>query len=217
LSSGAIDPVLLRLVALEKKNGKPLDHARSAFPSVSDEDLVLQAEAGSRGAVTLLFDRYSAQIFNVGLRILRDRGEAEDLVQEVFLGLLHKVKGFDPEKGCGRTWILQIAYRRAFDRRDYLTRRSFYNGADADQLKNVLTNSSKLEEQVANSVTTEQLRSTFAALSKNQRRTLQLFFFDGLTLREISERTGESLENARHFYYRGLERLRNSVANGNRK
>jgi RNA polymerase sigma-70 factor (ECF subfamily) len=204
-------------VALEKENGKPLDHTRSAFPSASDEDLVLQAEAGSRGAVTLLFDRYSAQIFSVGLRVLRDRGEAEDLVQEVFMGLLHKVKGFDPQKGCGRTWILQIAYRRAFDRRDYLTRRSFYNGADADQLKNVLSNSSKLEEQVANSVTTEQLRSTFAMLSENQRRTLQLFFFDGLTLREISERTGESLKNARHFYYRGLERLRNSVANGNRK
>jgi RNA polymerase sigma-70 factor (ECF subfamily) len=217
LSSGAIDPALLRLVALKEQGGKPLAETRAVFPATSDEDLVLQVEAGIQSAVTLLFDRYSALIFSIGLRVLRDRGEAEDLVQEVFLGLLHKIKGFDPQKGCGRTWIVQIAYRRAFDRRDYLTRRSFYSGTDIDQFKNMLASGTKVEEQVANSVRTQQLRSTFAELTENQRRTLQLFFFEGLTLREISERTGESLENARHFYYRGLERLRNSVASGNGK
>jgi RNA polymerase sigma-70 factor (ECF subfamily) len=216
LISGAIDPALLRLLALEEQGEKPLDQARP-FPTTSDEDLVLQAEAGNRTAVTLLFDRYSAQIFNIGLRILRDRGEAEDLVQEVFLGLFAKVKGFDPRKGYGRTWIIQIAYRRAFDRRIYLARRKFYAGANIDELENTLPSGVKLEEQIANSVRTQQLRSTFSELSDKQRRTLHLYFFEGLTLREISERTGESLDNARHFYYRGLERLRNSVAGRNGK
>ena len=86
--------------------------------TLSDEDLLmLHAQHGDRVALGALFDRYASLVLGIGLRTLRDRGEAEDLVQEVFLSLCEKVRGFDPSKGSGRTWIVQIAYRRAFDRR----------------------------------------------------------------------------------------------------
>lgn len=179
---------------------------------LSDEDLVLRAEAGDRAAVGLLFDRYSDLVFGIGLRILHDRCEAEDLVQEVFLNLFEKVKGFDPSKGCGRTWIVQIAYRRAFDRRTYLTRRSFYDGTDVERVKNTLQGAMGLEDHIANLVTGEQLHAAFEELNEKQRETLQMYFFEGLDLREISEHLGETLENTRHFYYRGLERLRKVAA-----
>lgn len=179
-----------------------------------DEQLILRAESGDRSAVTLLFERYSTLIFSIGLRILRDQGEAEDLVQEVFLGLFTKVKGFDPAKGAGRTWIVQIAYRRAFDRRAYLTRRSFYNDNDLERVKDVLPGNCVLQERILDEISSRQIQTAFHELSDKQRLTLEKYFFEGLSLREISEHTGERLENVRHSYYRGIERLRRSTGGG---
>jgi RNA polymerase sigma-70 factor (ECF subfamily) len=194
------------------RQGAQTISAPESTTELSDEDLVIRAEAGERAAVGLLFDRYSDLIFDIGLRILHDRGEAEDLVQDVFLSLFEKVKGFNPSKGCGRTWIVQIAYRRAFDRRAYLTRRSFYNGTDVERVKNTLEGAMGLEDQIADLVTGEQLHAAFEELNEKQRKTLQMYFFEGLDLREISEHLGETLENTRHYYYRGLERLRKVAA-----
>ncbi|MBZ5664171.1 MAG: sigma-70 family RNA polymerase sigma factor [Acidobacteriia bacterium] len=188
-----------------------MDEAPSVPMGLVDEDLLLRTEAGDASAAAALFDRYSDLIFTIGLRVLRDRGEAEDLVQEVFLGLVEKVRGFDPAKGSGRTWIIQIAYRRAFDRRAYLTRRSFYHGTDLERLQNTLQGKEGLEAQVLDLLTGEQLHAAFDELNEKQRLTLELYFFEGLDLREISERLAESLENTRHHYYRGLERLRKSA------
>lgn len=179
---------------------------------LSDEDLMLRVEKRDYAAVGTLFDRYASLIFGIGLRILRDRGEAEDLVQDVFLSLLERVKGFDPSKGSGRTWIVQIGYRRAFDRRAYLTRRRFYDGTDFGRIKNTLRGERDWEEQISDLVTGEQFHTAFEQLSEKQRATLEMYFFEGLDLREVSERLRETLENTRHFYYRGLEHLRRGVA-----
>src|SRR5262245_64182221 len=103
--------------------------------AVSDEHLMLRAEAGDVSAVALLVERFSDLILGIGLKILRDRGEAEDFVQDFFLALFKKIKGFDPAKGTARTWIVQIAYRRAFDRREYLSKREFYGGTDLVDLE----------------------------------------------------------------------------------
>jgi len=178
------------------------------FAELSDEYLVLRMEKGDRHAVELLFDRYSTLVFGIGLRILHDRGEAEDFVQDVFLRLFESVKGFDPSKGSGRTWIVQIAYRRAFDRNGYLTKRRFYDGTDFEQIQNTLQAETAVENRIADLLTGEQLHAAFEELGEKQRTTLEMFFFEGLDLRQISERLGETLENTRHFYYRGLERLR---------
>lgn len=178
---------------------------------LTDEDLVVRIEARDATAAALLFDRYSNLIFGIGLRILRDRAEAEDLVQDVFLQLFEKVRGFDPSKGSGRTWIVQIAYRRAFDRHAYLKKRNFCHGTDIERVQNTLQGAVASDDQLADLVTGEQLHAAFEELNERQRATLEMHFFKGLEFREISERLGESLENTRHFYYRGLERLRKSV------
>ena len=178
----------------------------------SDESLLLRSEAGDHAAIALLFDRYADLVLGVGLKILRDRGEAEDLVQEVFLTLFEKVRGFDPSRGAGRSWIVQIAYRRGLDRRKYLARRHFYGGTDTDSLKNALQDGPALETRLTHRITGEQLHAAFEELSERQRATLEMHFFEGCDLREISERLGETLESIRHFYYRGLDRLRKKVS-----
>ncbi len=178
--------------------------------SASDEELLMRLEAGDYSAVEPLFDRYAAVIFGIGLRTIHDRGEAEDLVQDVFLHLCEKVRGFDSVRGPARSWIIQIAYRRAFDRRGYLSRRKFYDGTDLELLTNTLGVSA--DEALERLLAADELQAGFAELTEQQRSTLRLFFFEGLDFREISERLDETLENTRHFYYRGLERLRRAIA-----
>lgn len=178
--------------------------------SASDEELLLRVEAGDYSAVDPLFDRYATVIFRIGLRTVHDRGEAEDLVQDVFLHLCQKAKGFDALRGSGRSWIIQIAYRRAFDRRAYLRRRRFYDGTDVQLLANSLGVSSA--DAIENLLDANELSAAFGELNEKQRLTLEMFFVEGLDFREISDRLGESVENTRHYYYRGLERLRRAVA-----
>jgi len=65
-------------------------------------------------------------VLNVGNRILRDDAEAEDLMQDVFVYLSQRAHLFDPAKSSAISWIIQVAYHRAFDRRRYLTKRNHY-------------------------------------------------------------------------------------------
>ena len=104
--------------------------------------------------------------------------------------------------------MVQMVYRRAFDRRSYLNRRHFYHGTDILEYANALIGKRNLEEDIIERLTTQQLRAAFDELSEKQRETLELFFFEGLKLKEIAERSGEDITNIRHHYYRGLERLR---------
>ncbi len=177
--------------------------------SASDEDLLVRVEAGDHAAVDPLFDRYAPVIFGIGFRTLHDRGEAEDLVQDVFLHLCQKARGFDARRGSAKTWIVHIAYCRAFDRRAYLRRRRFYDGTDLTPLTNILKGDVGPIEVVLDA---DKLHAAFDQLNDKQRATLEMFFFEGLELREIGARLGESLENTRHYYYRGLERLRRGMA-----
>jgi len=210
VSSGATDQRLAPLLVMRRR--ARIVTAPAPALELSDETLVLQAQQGDRAALGLLFDRYASLVLGIGFRTLRVRGEAEDLVQEVFLSLCEKVRGFDPSKGSGRTWIVQIAYRRAFDRRAYLFRRKFYDGTELGHILNTLQAEARYEEQIADLLTGEQLHAAFEELSEKQRATLEMYFFEGLDLREIGRRLAETLENTRHFYYRGLDRLRKSAA-----
>jgi DNA-directed RNA polymerase specialized sigma24 family protein len=127
----------------------------------------------------------------------------------IFLHLCQKVRGFDPCRGSARTWIVQIAYRRAFDRRAYLQRRKFYDGTDVGPLTNNLMGAAAFPADVL--IDAEKLRASFGELNEKQRKTLELFFFEGMELRDISIRLNETFENTRHYYYRGLERLRRGL------
>lgn len=204
MSSGATDQSILPLLLLRRRRA-----SKGGLVEVRDEDLLLRLENGDYSCVDPLFERYAALLFGVAYRILHDRGEAEDLVQDIFLHLCEKVRGFDPGRGSARTWIVQIAYRRAFDRRAYLQRRKFYDGTDVEPLTNNLVGAAAFP--VDDLLDAEKLRAAFGELSVKQRTTLELFFFDGLELREISVRLNETLENTRHYYYRGLERLRRGL------
>lgn len=177
----------------------------------SDEDAMARLQAQDSSALNCLFERYAHLVLSIALRILRDYGEAEEIVQEVFFYVYRKSVLFEPSRGSAKAWIVQIAFHRALDRKAHLARRGFYLGTDIDPLHDTLLGHADVERDIGAEMNRLHLERAFEELPEIQRRTLDLFYFQGLELREISERLNEPLGNVRHHFYRGLERLRKSA------
>jgi RNA polymerase sigma-70 factor, ECF subfamily len=168
-----------------------------------------ELQAGNTDAFAVIFKRYHRLIHVTALRILKDAGEAEDLTQTVFLEIYRQAGQFDPARGTLRVWLLQYAYSRSVNRRNYLSVRRVYNHSEltaADEAES-LWSPARLQRQETVHLTSEVL----AALPEEQRDTIRMFFFEGLTLKEIAERRKEKFSNIRHHYYRGLGRLRSCL------
>lgn len=177
----------------------------------SDEEAMARLQSNHSESLEILFDRYSRLVLSIARGIVRDAGEAEDVVQEVFFYVYKKAQLFDGGKGSVKNWIVQIALHRALDRKSHLARRGFYAGTELESLDDTLAGETDLDREIASRLNRVQLEKAFTQLSQVQQRTLSLFYFEGLGLREISERLNEPFGNTRHHFYRGLERLRKSA------
>jgi RNA polymerase sigma-70 factor, ECF subfamily len=180
--------------------------------SPSDEEVMSSLQAKDSKALELLFDRYSGLVFGIAVRILNDHSEAEEVVQEAFFYIYQKALIFDPLKGSAKGWVVQVAFSRARDRKAHLSRRGFYSGTDIDSLDDTLLGQNDVEREIGARLDFSQLQCAFEDLTHMQRQTLEMFYFEGMELREISERLHEPFGNVRHHFYRGLERLRKSPA-----
>lgn len=168
-----------------------------------------QLRQGHSSALSVLFDRHYRLVFSVALRILRDHGEAEDLMQEVFLEIYRKIDQFDPSKGSSKTWILQYAYHRSLNRQRYLNLRSFYDGkavSDLDDWK--LPQRSNAWNGLTYLEWSRVIEKGLETLSEREKQTLDLVYFQGFLLKEVAAQLNEPLPNVRNYYYRGLKKLR---------
>ena len=96
------------------------------------ECLLEQIAMGDREAISIFLSRHGRTVRNVGLKVLQDEGEAQDLAQEVFLEIWNKAPAYDPNRGEVVTWIINLAYSRALDRRRHLNARRFYSSEAID-------------------------------------------------------------------------------------
>jgi RNA polymerase sigma-70 factor (ECF subfamily) len=177
----------------------------------SDEALIARIREDDAEALGLIFERYSRLVWSIARRILRNKEEAEDLLQDVFLLVRRMAFSYDSSKAEVRGMIVHATYQRAFNRREYLIRRNFYSDAD--------TKHGDLRQAAAPMIPfydcgleahlgREGVKKAFAELSGDQRETIRLTFFEGYTLEEAAEHLQQSYGNVRHHYYRALERLR---------
>jgi RNA polymerase sigma-70 factor (ECF subfamily) len=177
---------------------------------LSDEDLMVRLADGTHDALTKLFERYNALVLGVARRVLKDEGEAEETLQQVFLDIYKAAKIFDREKASFKVWLLQYAYHRAISRKKQLASKGFYATEElAEQAipfqlydgagKSLRLASSEMEYLV------DQLLKT---ITPRQREVIELTFFHGLTAEEIAAKTGQSAYAVRHNLYRGLHKLR---------
>jgi RNA polymerase sigma-70 factor (ECF subfamily) len=180
---------------------------------LSDECLLARIAQGEHQGLEYLFQRYARLVRSIAARILRDTTEADDLVQDLFIFIQQKCSIFDSAKGSARSWIVQMAYKRAIERRRYLTTRHFYTNHDIHNADCQLVGTPTTEADYSAETVFGRngLEKVLGSLSEDQRETLRLHFFDGYSLTEISAKLAQPLGNVRHHYYRGLDKLRKQM------
>jgi len=175
-----------------------------------DPDLSLMARIESRDADALgtLYDRHAARLLGLARRILGESGEAEEVLQEVFLFAWRAAATFDPRRGNVLTWLLIATRSRAIDR---LRSRRPATRPEVQSLEEIGDGPPSSEDVEAASTGREweQLcREAIGSLPEDQRRALVLAYFEGLTHQEIAERTATPLGTVKTRVRLGLMKLR---------
>lgn len=177
-----------------------------------DTELVRQLRAGNDDALAVIVDRYQRLVLSVALRIVKNQCEAEDVVQTVFVDIFKSVEQFDPSRGTLKTWLLQFAYSRSINRRRYLEQRQFYSRMDLDEVDPLRFSVGSVRADALSSKEAGLLvREALGSLNAKQQTAIELVYFQGLTLEEAAQTTGETLPAVRHHYYRGLIKLREFI------
>lgn len=185
----------------------------SGIAGATDEVLIGLTAGGDNAALACLFGRYARIARAIAARILKDMAEADDLVQDLFLFIQRKSMLFDSSKGSASSWIIQMAYQRAIERRRRLATRHFYKQVELQENAVDVVGISTTENDYSPEAVFGRngLEKLLETLSEEQRETLRLYFFEGYTLAEISVKLGQGLGNVRHHYYRALDKLRKQM------
>lgn len=174
--------------------------------TASDEDLVRRvAVDGDQDALSLLYDRYQAQMYGLAMRITNDASVAQDAVQEAFVGIWRNASRYVESRASVRTWMLSITHHRSID----LVRRRRSNvplpeGEVADES---LT-APDVWPEVARAADADAVRAAISRLSSEQREAIELAYFEGLTQAEIAARVGAPLGTIKSRVRLGLMQLR---------
>lgn len=176
--------------------------------SLSDEALFLKIQAKDMDALGLIYERYARLVFSICARIIKDSGEAQDLVHEVFLCLYRQAALFDPNKGTARSWLLQIAYHRCFDWKKHLKSRHGFGQPDGASRGIGFARESAVPDFAGQILWNPRMVAAFNQLTSEQQTSLRMYYLDGLTFQEIAEQLGCAKGNVKNHVYRGLAHLR---------
>ena len=171
--------------------------------------LVQQIRSGDRNALGEVYDRHAPVALAVALRIVADRGQAEDLVHDAFVTAWQKIDRFDPARGSLRSWIVAIVRNRAIDR--LRANRPSMEIGEADDRSLLQTGPNPTWDDALARLGGAQLRAAVAELPTEQRDAVELAYFGGHTYREIATLTGVPLGTATSRLRLALARLREQL------
>ena len=174
---------------------------------LSDDELMQRVAMRCHDSLAILYDRYHHLVFSVALRIVRDPGEAEEVVQTVFLDIFRAAAKFDVGKGILKVWILQYAYHRALHRKRHLVSNRFYRWEKLEAAVKIDATSSLAGHSPGPEIV-RLAEEMLERLKPRQRAVLEMTYYEGLTAEEIASRLGESAHVVRHDLYRSLAVLR---------
>lgn len=166
---------------------------RATGPQASDETrdaiaLLQRVAARDEAALSALYDQYARLLFGLVHRILRDRGEAEDVLQDVFLAVWNRAGSYEARLGPPAAWLIGIARNRAIDRfRSRAVRARVVEGADPPDLGDQPDNP---EQAASRNERRERVRRALEPLPVEQRTLLEHAYFLGLTHSELAARFG---------------------------
>jgi len=136
--------------------------------------------------MTELFDRYGGMVYSVALRVLKDPGHAEDVMQEIFFQVWENPKNFVEGRGSLGAWLAVVARNRAID--------SLRRRKPSDPVEDVvLPSRTNLASEVERNTMMEKVRAVLDGLPSEQQKSIELAYFEGLSHSEIAAQTGDPL------------------------
>jgi RNA polymerase sigma-70 factor (ECF subfamily) len=161
--------------------------ANGTADTASDDATLLQrVRQGDQAAMAVVFDRYGRAVYSVALRILKDTGHAEDVMQEIFFQVWRNSDSFVQGRGSLGAWLVVVARNRSID---LLRRRK-----PTDSVEDVvLTSPCNLASEAEHNALIEKVQKVLKDLPQEQQRSMELAFFEGLSHSEIAEKTGDPL------------------------
>jgi RNA polymerase sigma-70 factor, ECF subfamily len=163
-----------------------------ATMTVQDSVLLERIAKGDEGALADLYDRYAGMLYAMLLRILKDTGAAEEILQDLFLHVWRRSRQFDVSRGSLMRWLLVIGRSRALSRLRVRKRWAVPENPDEFSLEAVPSPKNS-EEDAVRTLLVDRLRRALAALPPYQREAMELAYFEGMTQTEIAARTGNPL------------------------
>jgi len=171
-------------------------------PSTLDDAALLALVCkGDEPAMASLFDRYSKIVYSVALRVLRDPAAAEDVLQEIFMQIWRNPDGFVATRGSLGGWLAVVSRNRSIDA---LRRKRPTECID----EMAIASNYDLADEAERNHMMEKARGVIGQLPAEQRKTLEMAFFDGLTHTEIAEMTGDPLGTVKTRIRSALTTLR---------
>jgi RNA polymerase sigma-70 factor (ECF subfamily) len=169
-----------------------------------DASLLAQLHSGNQSAMATLYDRYSRLVYSVALRVLREPAAAEDVIQEVFMQLWRNPDNFRASRGSLGGWLAVVARNRSID---VLRRKR----AATPMEEVALVMPGDLADEAERGRLMERARTTIQELPREQRKALEMAFFDGLTHSEIADMTGDPLGTVKTRIRTALLSLRKAL------
>jgi RNA polymerase sigma-70 factor (ECF subfamily) len=185
--------------------------SRPSAPLRSSDDLELVRRVAAKDAPALaeLHDRYAGMLIALARRILGAAGEAEEVVQEALVQVWNQAERYDPGRSSVSTWLILITRSRALDRLRGRQARERTN--EAALAEPAADTSSRAEEHVLHRERRARVRAALAELPEEQRRVLELAFYEGLSQSEIATRTGTPLGTVKTRALLGMKKLRQAL------
>jgi RNA polymerase sigma factor (sigma-70 family) len=179
------------------------------LPDARDRALLARVGRGDEDAFRGLFDRYAPTATALALRVVRQAHLAEDIVQEAFMAVWKHPEGYDEDRGSVRSWLMGTVHHRAVDlvRREEAQRRRaeaaipVAHEEQADHADEVVEAIGLPEERRI-------VRAALAELPEEQRRILEMMYFDGRSQAQIAETTGLPLGTVKSRALLGMRRMR---------
>ena len=183
-----------------------VDEATAAV-TASDVELVALLREQPAAGIAALYDRYGRLIFSMALRVVQDRGAAEEITQDVFMRCWRNLDRYQPSQGSLASWMLSITHNRAIDelrsRRGKDTRREISD--------DILQPQAAIDPGFEEALLRGEIQQALQMLPVAQRDVIELVFWSGLTRREIAERLSLPLGTVHTRLRLGMDKLRESL------
>jgi RNA polymerase sigma-70 factor, ECF subfamily len=179
----------------------------AAMQNPPDSALIERMMAGDEAALSAIYDRYSAMLFGMLMRVLQDRQTAEEVLQDLFMQVWRNPGQFDAQRGSLPAWLLVVGRNRAISRLRGSRYREVLEEKEGD-FANTFASNQNIEDETARRELAQSLTAALSKLPAEQRQALELAYFEGMTQSEIAAKTGCPLGTVKTRVRTAMQSLR---------